>query len=289
MHAQIAQIALDRKVLQIAVAAEQLQRLVADVEPGIGREALGHRAMHGRLADRRGRGCAAPRQTISRAASSSVAMSASLNCNAWNSASGLAELAAFEQIGARRLETGARAAQRAGGDIEPPAVEPHHRDLEAVALGAEPVGDRHPAILEDHHRGRLRCSSRAFFSFLPKERPGVPFSTTRHEMPFGPCAAGPHHRDIDVADAAARDERLGAVQHVVVAVAHGAGGERRRVRAAARLGQAIAGEMLHAHQLGQKPRALLARCRSGRSSTPPCCGSTDRPRSTRRRRPVPRR
>src|SRR5271169_2697972 len=49
VHAQIAQIALDRKVLQIAVAAEQLQRLVADVEPGISRETLGHRAMHDRL------------------------------------------------------------------------------------------------------------------------------------------------------------------------------------------------------------------------------------------------
>ena len=25
-------------------------------------------------------------------------------------------------------------------------------------------------------------------SFLPKERPGVPFSTTRQEMPFGPSS-----------------------------------------------------------------------------------------------------
>ena len=52
-----------------------------------------------------------------------------------------------------------------------------------------------------------------------------------------------HH--VDVAAPAAGDEGLGAVEHVVVAVAHRAGGERRRVRSRARLGQAIAGEMLH--------------------------------------------
>src|ERR1051326_4972493 len=44
MHAQVAQIALDRKVLEVAVAAMQLQRLVGDMKTGIGREALGHRA-----------------------------------------------------------------------------------------------------------------------------------------------------------------------------------------------------------------------------------------------------
>ena len=44
VHAQIAQIALDREILEIAVAAMQLQRLVDDMKPGIGGEALGHRA-----------------------------------------------------------------------------------------------------------------------------------------------------------------------------------------------------------------------------------------------------
>src|SRR5438067_6502508 len=49
VHAQIAQIALDREVLEVAVAAVELQRLVRDMKPGIGREALGHRALHRRL------------------------------------------------------------------------------------------------------------------------------------------------------------------------------------------------------------------------------------------------
>src|SRR5690348_17076498 len=45
MHPQIAQIALDREILEIAVAAMQLQRLVGDMKPGVGREALCHRAL----------------------------------------------------------------------------------------------------------------------------------------------------------------------------------------------------------------------------------------------------
>ena len=115
----------------------------------------------------------------------------------------LAELAAFEQVRPRRFETGPRAAERAGADIDAAAIEPRHRDLEAVALGAEAVGDRHPAILEDHHRRRLVFQP-SFFSFLPKDRPGVPFSTTRQEMPCGPSPPVRDHRDIDVARAAAR-------------------------------------------------------------------------------------
>src|SRR4051812_35530882 len=45
VHPQIAQIALDREILEIAVAAMQLQRLVGDMKTGIGGEALGHRAL----------------------------------------------------------------------------------------------------------------------------------------------------------------------------------------------------------------------------------------------------
>src|SRR5215472_2163430 len=49
VDAHVAQIALDREILQIAVAPKELQRLVADVKPGIGRKALGHRTMCRRL------------------------------------------------------------------------------------------------------------------------------------------------------------------------------------------------------------------------------------------------
>ena len=89
VHAQIAHDLLDAVLAEIAVAAVELQRLVGDLEADIGGEALGHRAQHGGVGilaiERRG---GAPQQR-SRAASSSVAMSARRNCSAWNSSSRL--------------------------------------------------------------------------------------------------------------------------------------------------------------------------------------------------------
>ena len=96
----------------------------------------------------------------------------------------------------------------------------------------------------------------SFFSCAPKESPGVPFSTTMQEMPRGPALAGAHHADIDVGDAAARDEGLGAVEHVMIAVAARARLQARGVRARVRLGQAIAREMLHGAELRQEALAL---------------------------------
>src|SRR5882762_8274439 len=49
VDADVAQVALDGEILEVAVAAVELQRLVADLETGIGGKALGHRAMEGRV------------------------------------------------------------------------------------------------------------------------------------------------------------------------------------------------------------------------------------------------
>src|SRR5205814_10636373 len=67
----------------------------------------------------------------------------------------LAELLALDHVARRRLQAGARPAQRAGADIDAAAVEPGHGDLEAMALRPQAVGDRHLAVLEDHGRRRL--------------------------------------------------------------------------------------------------------------------------------------
>ena len=49
MHPHVAQVALDRIVPHVAVAAVHLQRRVAHGKPGIGRETLGHGAVQGGL------------------------------------------------------------------------------------------------------------------------------------------------------------------------------------------------------------------------------------------------
>ena len=48
-----------------------------------------------------------------------------------------------------------------------------------------------------------------FFSGAAEARPGVPFSTRKHEMPRGPALAGPRHDQIDVGGAGAGNEGLG--------------------------------------------------------------------------------
>jgi hypothetical protein len=97
----------------------------------------------------------------------------------------LAELLALDDVARRRLQAGARAAQRAGADVDAPAVEPHHRDLEAVTLGPEPVGDRHLAVLEDHRRGRLAVPAELLL-LLAERQARRAASTTSVEMPPAP-------------------------------------------------------------------------------------------------------
>jgi len=53
-------------------------------------------------------------------------------------------------------------------------------------------------ILEIHSffETRVRKDRETFFSFPPKLSPGVPFSTTKHEMPLGPTY-GEMWRDVE--------------------------------------------------------------------------------------------
>src|SRR3546814_14377284 len=55
------------------------------------------------------------------------------------------------------------AAKRAGADVETAAVEPHHRDAEALAFGADQILRRHADRIEHHLRGRLRMPAELAF------------------------------------------------------------------------------------------------------------------------------
>jgi hypothetical protein len=83
-------------------------------------------------------------------------MSASVNWVFLEVGDRRAELLALLGVGDRLVEAALRAAQRAGADVEPAAVEAHHRDAEAFALAADAVGDRHPDLVEIDLGGRLR-------------------------------------------------------------------------------------------------------------------------------------
>ena len=86
MDAEVAQVALDRVVAKIAVTPVQLEGLVAHLEPGIRREPRLAMAQRSVASASPASSAAAARHTISRADSSAVAMSASLNWVTWKSA-----------------------------------------------------------------------------------------------------------------------------------------------------------------------------------------------------------
>src|SRR5262249_33439649 len=138
---------------------------------------------------------------------------------------------------------------------EPAAVEAGHRDLEAVALVADQVPGRHPAVLEDDHRSRLRLPTELFLLRAETQTRRALLDRDAGDA-FWPCPTGPHHADVDVGDAAAGDEGFAAVEHIVIAVTHRLGLEARGVRAGIRLGQAVAREMLHGAELRQEFLAL---------------------------------
>ena len=74
----------------------------------------------------------------------------------WYRPISLAERLALARVLDRPLETGADDAAAARGDREAPVVERVHRDLESLALLAEPVLGRHLDVLEEELAGRAR-------------------------------------------------------------------------------------------------------------------------------------
>src|SRR5262249_40479035 len=160
------------------------------------------------------------------------------------------------QMLARRIEAGARGPNRAGGDVDAAAVEALHGDLEALALLADTVADGDAAILEDYHGRRLRVPAQ-FLLLLAEGQAGRVLLDDDRGNTLRPVDTGPHHADVDVADTAAGDERLGAVEDVGIAATHRARLQGRRIGTRAGFGQAVAREMLHRGQLRQPVFALI--------------------------------
>ena len=134
--------------------------------------------------------------------------------------------------------------RRAGADVEAAAVEAHHRDPEAFALAADEVVDRHADLVEIDLGGRLRMPAELLLLRAEADARHVLLDHQAGDA-LGPVLAGADHGDVDLVLAAARDERLGAGDDIMVAVLHRLGLERRGVGARRRLGQAIAADPLH--------------------------------------------
>ena len=125
-----------------------------------------------------------------------------------------------------------------------PPSSARHGDLEALALRRRCGSPPARGSSRTSPSRSAATSSRASSPARRRKAPACRSRPRSRKCPFGPAPPVRTMHDIDVGDAAAGDEGLGAVEHIMVAVAHRAGLEARGIRARVRLGQAIAGEML---------------------------------------------
>ena len=136
-----------------------------------------------------------------------------------------------------------------------PGVQPGERDLESLALVAEPSLDRDADVVEAHRRGRGAGQPHLLLGRVRAEAGGV----GRHQEARDVVAAvtGARHHLVEVGVPAVRRPGLGAVDDVVVALAPGAGRHRGRVGAGMRLGEAVGPEQLAPEHVGQPALLLL--------------------------------
>ena len=143
------------------------------------------------------------------------------------------------------------------GDPRAAAVERAHRDIEAVALLAEPVRLGHADLVEGELGGRAAAQAHLVLDPRHGEAVGRDLDDERAEaaMP-GRFGIGDREDDDEVGDRAVADEPLRAIDDVVVAVADGARASGRDVRAGLGLGQGERDEVLAAGEL-REPAGLL--------------------------------
>ena len=142
-------------------------------------------------------------------------------------------------------------------DVQPPAVQHGHGDLHAFAFFAQPVGDRHARILEDHVADIRALLAHLLLGLADGDARRVALHDERRQ-PLRPrrVRIRPRHHGEDRRLVGIGDVALRSVEHVVVAIAHGFRLCRSRIRSCIRLGQCKARNRFARRQLRQ-PVALL--------------------------------
>src|SRR5271163_45211 len=214
MHPQIADDLLEAILAQIAIATVQLQRLVGDVVARVGDIALGHRAQLdlvsgvvveciGGAPQRHSRGLE-PGGHVGQGEPDGGFVE-----------QGSAERLSLAHIGARFVEGGLRAAQRARRDVEPAAVEAVHRDAKtgAFAVGAAQHRIRgYPYPLQHHLRGGLCMPAHLFFQRAETKPRSALFDDKGGDATRA-LAAGASHHHVHIRYSRTGNELLDAVEH----------------------------------------------------------------------------
>ena len=169
----------------------------------------------------------------------------------------LAEGVALLGIGGRLVEADPRRRGAAGRHGQSLAVEIMHDDLEARALLAEQVACGHKAIVEMQRRG-IRGPPSHLLQAGARQSRRIALDHQQADA-AGAGTAGAHRRGDVVGPHARRDERLLAVDDIMVAVAPRGGAQIRDVGTAARLGDRQRRDLPARQDFRQHPRLEFRR------------------------------
>ena len=157
----------------------------------------------------------------------------------------------------REIKRPLRDAHRLRAHAGPRHVERLHGGDEAGAFAPQAVLDRHAAILEDQLARGGGANAELVFLLAEAESRRALLDHDAGGAARALGGIGERDDGINLRFAAVGDPLLGAVEHVVVAVAEGGGADGRGVRARLRLGEREGRELLARGNVGQPALLLL--------------------------------
>ena len=122
----------------------------------------------------------------------------------------------------RGAEAGLCGAERAGRDIQAPAIQTLHGVFETMALFAHKIACRNAAVVELDLCGGLALPAHLVLKPAKGQTRRAILDIDGGDA-LGTIFARAHHADIGIGIAAAGDERFGAIQHIALVIAGGAG------------------------------------------------------------------
>ncbi len=141
-------------------------------------------------------------------------------------------------VAQRAIQRRARHAQRLGGNADAPGFQIGQGNAVAIALRAQPLAGGNAALVKHNLAGVTGRLTQLVLHprHLITRRGGG--HNKRRQAFFAGFRVGDGNHDGDVGVLARGDELLGAVEHIVIAIAHRAGAQGAGVRTGLRLGQA---------------------------------------------------
>ena len=173
----------------------------------------------------------------------------------------LAELLALGGIGNAIGDQPLGNADAHCGDVQPAPVEHAHRDLETLALGAQPVGGGHGHVVEDHVGDLRALLPHLLFGAADAQARQVARHQKGGDAARARFVAGPRHHREQVRLVGIGDVALGPREAVDVAILHRARFHGARITADIGFGEREAGDDLAARDARQPLRLLLGRAR----------------------------